>query len=30
VLGPEALAPAPFLQRLEDLGGPHGVLELPV
>jgi saccharopine dehydrogenase (NAD+, L-lysine forming) len=30
VLGPEAFPPAPFLQRLEDLGAPHGRLELPV
>jgi saccharopine dehydrogenase-like NADP-dependent oxidoreductase len=30
VLGPEALPPAPFLQRLAELGSPHGVLELDV
>ena len=30
VLGPEAFPPAPFLERLEHLGVPHGRLELPV
>jgi saccharopine dehydrogenase-like NADP-dependent oxidoreductase len=30
VLGPEAFAPAPFLDRLEQLGAPHGRVELPV
>ena len=28
VLGPEAFPPAPFLQRLAELGSPHGQLEL--
>src|SRR5438552_8980128 len=28
VLGPEAFPPAPYLERLEDLGLPHGRLEL--
>ncbi|HTZ63438.1 MAG TPA: saccharopine dehydrogenase C-terminal domain-containing protein [Solirubrobacteraceae bacterium] len=28
VLGPEAFAPAPFLERLSDLGAPHGMIEL--
>jgi saccharopine dehydrogenase-like NADP-dependent oxidoreductase len=30
VLGPEAFPPEPFLDRLAELGAPHGVLELPV
>jgi saccharopine dehydrogenase-like NADP-dependent oxidoreductase len=30
VLGPEALAPAPFLALLADYGSPTGLLELPV
>jgi saccharopine dehydrogenase (NAD+, L-lysine forming) len=30
VLGPEAFPPAPFLQRLAELGAPHGVMELAV
>jgi saccharopine dehydrogenase (NAD+, L-lysine forming) len=30
VLGPEAFPPAPFLQRLADLGSPHGMREEPV
>jgi saccharopine dehydrogenase (NAD+, L-lysine-forming) len=30
VLGPEAFAPAPFLQRLGELGAPHGQMELTV
>jgi saccharopine dehydrogenase (NAD+, L-lysine-forming) len=30
VLGPEAFSPGPFLQRLGELGSPHGVMELPV
>ena len=30
VLGPEAFSPEPFLERLAELGSPHGVLELPV
>ncbi len=29
VLGPEAFPPGPFLQRLGELGSPHGVMELP-
>ena len=29
VLGPEAFPPEPFLERLAELGAPHGVLELP-
>jgi len=28
VLGPEAFAPAPFLEKLEEYGAPHGILEL--
>ncbi|MHB1467725.1 MAG: saccharopine dehydrogenase family protein [Solirubrobacteraceae bacterium] len=28
VLGPEAFPPGPFLERLAELGSPHGVLEL--
>jgi saccharopine dehydrogenase (NAD+, L-lysine-forming) len=28
VLGPEAFAPGPFLERLGELGSPHGVMEL--
>jgi saccharopine dehydrogenase (NAD+, L-lysine-forming) len=28
VLGPEAFAPAPFLERLAELGAPHGQMEL--
>jgi saccharopine dehydrogenase (NAD+, L-lysine-forming) len=28
VLGPEAFPPEPFLQRLGELGSPHGVMEL--
>jgi saccharopine dehydrogenase-like NADP-dependent oxidoreductase len=28
VLGPEAFPPKPFLERLAELGAPHGVLEL--
>jgi saccharopine dehydrogenase (NAD+, L-lysine forming) len=28
VLGPEAFAPQPFLQRLAALGSPHGVMEV--
>jgi saccharopine dehydrogenase (NAD+, L-lysine-forming) len=28
VLGPEAFPPAPFLQRLAELGSPHGVMEM--
>ncbi len=28
VLGPEALPATPFLEKLADLGSPHGVLEL--
>jgi saccharopine dehydrogenase-like NADP-dependent oxidoreductase len=30
VLGPEAFEPKPFLDRLADLGAPHGQLELPI
>ena len=30
VLGPEAFAPQPFLERLAELGAPHGVRELAV
>jgi saccharopine dehydrogenase (NAD+, L-lysine forming) len=30
VLGPEAFAPQPFLERLAELGAPHGVQELAV
>jgi saccharopine dehydrogenase-like NADP-dependent oxidoreductase len=30
VLGPEAFPPKPFLERLEDLGAPHGRVEIPV
>jgi saccharopine dehydrogenase-like NADP-dependent oxidoreductase len=30
VLGPEAFPPDPFLERLAELGAPHGVVELPV
>jgi saccharopine dehydrogenase (NAD+, L-lysine forming) len=29
VLGPEAFPPAPFLQRLAELGSPHGQVEMP-
>jgi len=29
VLGPEAFPPKPFLERLSELGSPHGLLELP-
>jgi saccharopine dehydrogenase-like NADP-dependent oxidoreductase len=29
VLGPEAFRPAPFLERLAELGVPHGMMELP-
>lgn len=28
VLGPEAFAPEPFLERLAELGSPHGQMEL--
>jgi saccharopine dehydrogenase (NAD+, L-lysine-forming) len=28
VLGPEAFPPAPFLERLAELGSPHGVMEV--
>jgi saccharopine dehydrogenase (NAD+, L-lysine forming) len=28
VLGPEAFPPAPFLQRLAELGSPHGIVEV--
>jgi saccharopine dehydrogenase (NAD+, L-lysine-forming) len=30
VLGPEAFPPEPFLERLAELGSPHGQLELPL
>jgi saccharopine dehydrogenase (NAD+, L-lysine-forming) len=30
VLGPEAFPPKPFLERLGELGSPHGQMELPV
>ena len=30
VLGPEAFPPNPFLERLRELGSPHGELELAV
>jgi saccharopine dehydrogenase (NAD+, L-lysine forming) len=30
VLGPEAFPPKPFLERLAELGSPHGQVELPV
>jgi saccharopine dehydrogenase (NAD+, L-lysine forming) len=30
VLGPEAFPPVPFLERLRELGSPHGQLELAV
>jgi len=29
VLGPEAFPPKPFLERLTELGSPHGQMELP-
>jgi saccharopine dehydrogenase (NAD+, L-lysine forming) len=29
VLGPEAFPPTPFLERLADLGAPHGRVEVP-
>jgi saccharopine dehydrogenase-like NADP-dependent oxidoreductase len=29
VLGPEAFPPAPFLERLAEIGSPHGSVELP-
>jgi len=29
VLGPEAFPPGPFLDRLAELGSPHGQQELP-
>jgi hypothetical protein len=29
VLGPEAFPPKPFLERLAELGAPHGQLEVP-
>jgi saccharopine dehydrogenase-like NADP-dependent oxidoreductase len=29
VLGPEAFPPKPFLERLAELGSPHGQMELP-
>jgi saccharopine dehydrogenase (NAD+, L-lysine-forming) len=30
VLGPEAFPPEPFLERLAELGSPHGQVELPI
>jgi len=30
VLGPEAFPAAPYLERLQDLGAPHGSVELPI
>jgi saccharopine dehydrogenase-like NADP-dependent oxidoreductase len=30
VLGPEAFPPQPFLDRLAELGSPHGLVELPI
>ena len=30
VLGPEAFAPGPFLERLAELGAPHGRVEMPI
>jgi saccharopine dehydrogenase-like NADP-dependent oxidoreductase len=30
VLGPEAFPPEPFLQRLAELGSPHGQVEVPL
>jgi saccharopine dehydrogenase-like NADP-dependent oxidoreductase len=30
VLGPEAFPATPFLERLQELGAPHGRVELPV
>jgi hypothetical protein len=30
VLGPEAFPPKPFLERLGELGAPHGQQELAV
>ena len=30
VLGPEAFEPKPFLDRLADVGAPHGQVELPI
>jgi saccharopine dehydrogenase-like NADP-dependent oxidoreductase len=30
VLGPEAFPSAPFLERLADLGSPHGQVEVPI
>jgi saccharopine dehydrogenase (NAD+, L-lysine forming) len=30
VLGPEAFPPEPFLERLADLGSPHGHVEVPI
>jgi saccharopine dehydrogenase (NAD+, L-lysine forming) len=29
VLGPEAFPPQPFLERLAELGSPHGIVEVP-
>jgi saccharopine dehydrogenase (NAD+, L-lysine-forming) len=30
VLGPEAFPPQPFLERLAELGSPHGIVEVPL
>jgi saccharopine dehydrogenase-like NADP-dependent oxidoreductase len=30
VLGPEAFPPEPFLERLAELGSPHGQVEMPL
>jgi saccharopine dehydrogenase-like NADP-dependent oxidoreductase len=30
VLGPEAFPPEPFLERLDELGSPHGQVEVPL
>ncbi len=30
VLGPEAFPPEPFLDRLAELGSPHGMMEFPI
>jgi saccharopine dehydrogenase-like NADP-dependent oxidoreductase len=30
VLGPEAFPPKPFLDRIAELGSPHGMIEIPL
>jgi saccharopine dehydrogenase-like NADP-dependent oxidoreductase len=30
VLGPEAFPPKPFLDRIAELGSPHGMVEIPL